>query len=421
MSEQTNKNSFFQKCAKLLFPDISISPFTFTISIGLAAGYQLTKGRSFRQFFSMWYFRRTKKYCKALKFIIDRDESSLKKYFESEENNGYAFFIDGPSGIGKTSYLQLLADKCSKSSPVLYLTIREAKVNKSKSFSVIAHSIKYIPTLNMKTFNRDYDDALEHLNKLLKIHSFLRLFCLTKYLCPFLKPKIPIIIIDDVQSLFSKGQLIESDTRLILERYSIRWLDENLAKIIFITSEGGVFSSMRKLSGWSSRLRLKSFEPIDKNVFNDLIIKFPDFFKKSKKDHAEYFEFFGGDLRILKRFEDYEGEFESFKNEIISESKFSLTEIISKSNKVETTIVLDAILNNNNKLMIQDVIEKYYHLQYIFEVLTEDNIIRKSMKQNNIFYEFHSKKMERTYEKIRSEKMEKMNNQNRTKTEENMT
>ena len=157
---------------------------------------------------------------------------------------------------------------------------------------------------------RNYEDVLEHLDKMLRIHSFLRYFCITYYLCPFLKPRIPVLIFDDVQLLFKKGKIINSKARLILERYAIYWLDNGLANIVFITSECGTFTSIKRLSGWSSRLQLLPLQSLEKEKFDSLIKQYPYVFKRPVEDYDKFYMFFEGDLRTLQRLSYFRGSIE---------------------------------------------------------------------------------------------------------------
>ena len=161
------------------------------------------------------------------------------------------------------------------------------------------------------SFNINYGDALEHLEQMLRYHKIFRSLGLTKYICPFLKPKIPVLILDDLSSLYSYGNLINSEVKLILERYSIYWLDNQYAKIIFVTSKCGTFTSLRRLSGWDSRLRLCSFDSFDQNQFIEFIKKNPRLFNQEIKIYQEFYNYFGGDLRTLEKFRSFEVDFKS--------------------------------------------------------------------------------------------------------------
>ena len=89
----------------------------------------------------------------------------------------------------------------------------------------------------------NYKNTLEHLQKMLRIHKFLRKICLIKMFCPFLKPTMPIVFFDDVQTFFDRnGKLMmEEPVSSIIYRYSMKWLDSDYAKIVFVSSECSVF------------------------------------------------------------------------------------------------------------------------------------------------------------------------------------
>ena len=128
MSEKKSTNSWFSQITETFLKNVSLLPinlFSLSIPIGIVAGYQILKGHSLRQFLSIWHFRKTKTYSKQYPFIVDRNETQLQEFFSINTNMVTAMFIDGHQGIGKTSYLQFLADKYSKNAPVLYISLRD--------------------------------------------------------------------------------------------------------------------------------------------------------------------------------------------------------------------------------------------------------------------------------------------------------
>ena len=118
-----------------------------SILIGLTAFYQILKGRTSRQLYSMWFFRKNKKYSKSFDYVIDRNDKYLNFFFQDQKRTVVAPFIDGSQGIGKTTYLLYLADYYSKSMPIIYISLRDSKT--SNDFSNIAKYFKYIPTLDL--------------------------------------------------------------------------------------------------------------------------------------------------------------------------------------------------------------------------------------------------------------------------------
>ena len=149
---------------------------------------------------------------------------------------------------------------------------------------------------------KDYSNTLEHLQKMLKIHYFLRRICLLKWFCPFIKPRMPLLIIDDIQALFDLNGNLRKDTDLsyIIDLYSMKWLDEGYAKIVFVSNECSIFNDFTQLSGWASRLRLCALKPLNLENFNSIIANNKSIFLKTQDEYAKFFKYFGGDLRTLQ-------------------------------------------------------------------------------------------------------------------------
>ena len=134
---------------------------------------------------------------------------------------------------------------------------------------------------------------------MLKIHHFLRKICLVKLLCPFLKPRMPILILDDIQALFDLNGNLRRDTGLsdLISLYSMKWLDEGYAKIVFVSSECSIFKDFRQLSGWSSRLDLCALKPLNRIIANN-----KEIFAKTQEEYEKFFHYFGANLRTLDKF-----------------------------------------------------------------------------------------------------------------------
>ena len=146
--------------------DMTAVSFTLLSLGGATITYQIFRGSTCRQVFSLLYFRKTKKYSTSLKYKFDRKNQFLTDYLKAEENSGRAVFVDGSQGIGKTSYMQILADQFSRKSPVLYISLRGAQDKTFVNLSNIATDIKYVPALNLCTyFLYFYNFFLKHNEK----------------------------------------------------------------------------------------------------------------------------------------------------------------------------------------------------------------------------------------------------------------
>ena len=86
-------------------------------------------------------------------------------------------------------------------------------------------------------------------------------------------------------------------------------------------------------------------------------------------------------------------------NDVRAEIEAILQKIIRK--KKNDPEILREILLSGNKLKLDVVREKFPNEIEILDILVEANILRISIQQNeNVFYQFHSKKMQRAYEQI---------------------
>ena len=128
---------------------MTAASFTLFSAGALTVTFQFLKGSAFRQCYSLFFFRKTKYYSRNFHYSLDRNNQILKDYFVEEDNSNRTLFVDGSQGIGKTSYLKILADQFSKKCPVLYMSVRGTEPGGHLTLINIATDIKYFPPIHL--------------------------------------------------------------------------------------------------------------------------------------------------------------------------------------------------------------------------------------------------------------------------------
>ena len=125
----------------------------------------------------------------------------------------------------------------------------------------------------------------------------------------------PLIILDDIQSLFKNEEMKNLQSMIINSLlYPLR--DSNQACIILITSDYTIEKELNGLSGMSSRLRTFPFPEMTKSEFEFYVSENIEILKT--KNHLlssnilmKYYEDFNSDLRSLNSFiEEFQGNYE---------------------------------------------------------------------------------------------------------------